>query len=56
MQFYEKLGLRKIIEENGNPICSMNSTNSNLKSLSQIDLSYFEQKHNIKNVNCYRRR
>jgi len=26
MQVYEKLGLRKIIEENGNPISSMNIT------------------------------
>ena len=45
MQVYEKLGLRKIIEENGNPISSMNITKSNLKPLSKIDLSYFEQKN-----------
>ena len=50
MQVYEKLGLRKIIEENGNPISLMNITNSKLKPLSKIDLSYFEQKHNIKNI------
>jgi len=54
MQVYEKLGLRKIIEENGNPISSMNITKSNLKPLSKIDLSYFEQKHNIKNIAIHR--
>ena len=54
MQVYEKLGLRKIIEENGNPISSMNITKSNLKPLSKIDLSYFEKKHNTKNIAIHR--
>jgi len=54
MQVYEKLGLRKVIEENGNPISSMNITKSNLKPLSKIDLSYFEQKHNTKNIAIHR--
>ncbi len=54
MQVYEKLGLRKIIEENGNRISSMNITKSNLKPLSKIDLSHFEQKHNIKNIAIHR--
>jgi 2-polyprenyl-6-methoxyphenol hydroxylase-like FAD-dependent oxidoreductase len=54
MQVYEKLGLRKIIEENGNTISSMNITKSNLKRLSKIDLSYFEEKHNIKNIAIHR--
>ncbi|WP_298553839.1 FAD-dependent monooxygenase [uncultured Algibacter sp.] len=54
MQVYEKLGLRKIIEENGNPISSMNITKSNLKPLSRIDLSYFERRHNIKNIAIHR--
>lgn len=54
MQVYEKLGLRKIIEENGNPISSMNITKSNLNSLSKIDLTYFEQKHNTKNIAIHR--
>tara|TARA_R110002050_G_C8942767_1_gene512710 strand:+ start:1912 stop:3045 length:1134 start_codon:yes stop_codon:yes gene_type:complete len=54
MQVYEKLGLRKIIEENGNPISSMNITKANLKPLSKIDLSYFEQKNNIKNIAIHR--
>ncbi len=54
MQVYEKLGLRKIIEENGNHISSMNITKPNLKPLSKIDLSYFEQKHHIKNIAIHR--
>lgn len=54
MQVYEKLGLRKVIEENGNPISSMNITKPNLKPLSKIDLSYFEQKHNTKNIAIHR--
>ena len=54
MQVYEKLGLRKVIEENGNPISSMNITKSNLKPLSKIDLSYFEQKYNTKNIAIHR--
>uniref|UniRef100_UPI00404A5DDC FAD-dependent monooxygenase n=1 Tax=Flavobacterium sp. TaxID=239 RepID=UPI00404A5DDC len=54
MQVYEKLGLRKVIEENGNPISSMNITKSNLKPLSKIDLTYFEQKHNTKNIAIHR--
>ena len=54
MQIYEKLGLRKVIEENGNPISSMNITKSNLKPLSKIDLTYFERKHNTKNIAIHR--
>ncbi len=54
MQVYEKLGLRKAIEKNGNPISSMNITKSNLKLLSKIDLTYFEQKHNVKNIAIHR--
>ena len=54
MQVYEKLDLRNVIEENGNPISSMNITTSKLKALSKIDLSYFEQKHNTKNIAIHR--
>jgi len=54
MQVYEKLGLRKVIEEKGNPISSMNITKSNLNPLSKIDLTYFEQKHNTKNIAIHR--
>jgi 2-polyprenyl-6-methoxyphenol hydroxylase-like FAD-dependent oxidoreductase len=54
MQVYEKLGLRKVIEENGNPISSMKITKSDLSPLSKIDLTYFEQKHNVKNIAIHR--
>ncbi len=54
MQVYEKSGLRNVIEENGNPIFSMNITNSNLIPLSKIDLAYFEQKHGTKNIAIHR--
>jgi|TARA_B110000259_G_C13993045_1_gene393302 2-polyprenyl-6-methoxyphenol hydroxylase-like FAD-dependent oxidoreductase len=54
MQVYEKLGLRKEIEENGNPISSMNITKPNLNTLSKIDLTYFEQKHKTKNIAIHR--
>ncbi len=54
MQVYEALGLRKVIEESGNPISSMRITKSNLKPLSKIDLTYFEQKYNTKNIAIHR--
>jgi 2-polyprenyl-6-methoxyphenol hydroxylase-like FAD-dependent oxidoreductase len=54
MQVYQKLGLQKEIEENGNSISSMNITKPNLNPLSKIDLTYFEQKHNTKNIAIHR--
>ncbi len=54
MQVYEKLGLRKPIEEIGNPISSMNITKSSLKPLYKIDLSYFERKYNTKIIAIHR--
>lgn len=54
MQVYEKLGLRKTIEENGNVISSMNITQPDLNPLSKIDLTYFEQKHRTKNIAIHR--
>lgn len=54
MQVYEKLGLRKVIEENGNPISSMNITKTNLSPLSKVDLSFFEEKYKVKNIAIHR--
>ncbi|WP_298417363.1 FAD-dependent monooxygenase [uncultured Kordia sp.] len=54
MQVYAKLGLQKVIEKNGNPISSMNITKANLKPLSKIDLTRFEQKYNAKNIAIHR--
>lgn len=54
MQVYEKLGLRKIIEEKGNPIASINITKPSLKLLSQTDLTCFEEQYNAKNIAIHR--
>ena len=54
MQVFEKLGLREIIEENGNPISSLNITKANLKPLSKVDLTYFEKKFKVKNIAIHR--
>ncbi len=54
MQVFEKLGLREIIEENGNTISSLNITKANLKTLSTVDLSYFEKKFKAKNIAIHR--
>lgn len=54
MQVYEKLDLRQVIEQHGNTISAMHITKPNLKPLSKIDLTYFEQKHNTKNIAIHR--
>lgn len=54
MQVFEKLGLRIKIEQHGNPISSMNITKANLKPLSKVDLSFFEQKYQVKNIAIHR--
>lgn len=54
MQVYDKLGLRKAIEEKGNPISSLNITTANLKPLSKVDLTYFENKFKVKNIAIHR--
>lgn len=54
MQVYEKLGLREVIEKYGNPISSIKITEANLNPLSKIDLTFFEQKHNTKNIAIHR--
>ncbi|WP_298533663.1 FAD-dependent monooxygenase [uncultured Algibacter sp.] len=54
MQVYTKLGLNKIIESHGNAISSLNITKPSLKPLSKADLSFFEKKHNTKNIAIHR--
>lgn len=54
MQVYEKLGLREEIEKNGNAISSMNITDAQLKTISQVDLRYFEEKHGVQNIAIHR--
>jgi 2-polyprenyl-6-methoxyphenol hydroxylase-like FAD-dependent oxidoreductase len=54
MQIFEKLGLREILEQNGNPVSSLSITKANLKPLSTVDLSHFENKFNVKNIAIHR--
>ena len=50
MQIYDELGLRKEIEQAGNPISFLKITTPQLNPLSKIDLSFFEHKYGVKNV------
>lgn len=54
MQIFEKLGLRSVIEDIGNPISSMNITSKSLAPISKVDLSYFEDKYGVKNMAIHR--
>ncbi|GAA3629791.1 FAD-dependent monooxygenase [Flavivirga jejuensis] len=54
MQVYKKLDLNDTIKNNGNPISSLNITTPNLKLLSKVDLNYFEQKYEVKNIAIHR--
>lgn len=54
MQIYEKLGLRKVIEDNGNHISAMNITKTNLNLISKINLNYFEELYKVKNIAIHR--
>jgi len=54
MQVYEKLGLRKQIEANGHHVSSINIREANLSPISTVDLSFFEQKHNVRNIAIHR--
>lgn len=50
MQVFEKLGLKKAIEENGNSISCVKISKSNLDLISKVDLKYFESKFHVKNI------
>ncbi|WP_139956961.1 FAD-dependent monooxygenase [Flavicella sediminum] len=54
MQVYQHLGLKTAIEKLGNPVSAMNITKANLSPLSNIDLSYFEKKYQVKNTAIHR--
>lgn len=54
MQVFDKLGLKKILTENGNPVSAIKITNSNLEVISEINLTQFEQKYNVKNIAIHR--
>ncbi len=50
MQVFEKLGLKEVIEENGNSISRVKVSKSNLDLISKVDLEYFEDKYHVKNI------
>jgi 2-polyprenyl-6-methoxyphenol hydroxylase-like FAD-dependent oxidoreductase len=54
MQVFNKLGLKAEIEANGNVISTIKITKPNLKTISKVDLSYFEKKHQVKNIAIHR--
>ncbi len=54
MQVFDKLGLRQAIEANGNRISSLNITDPFLKQLSSVDLKFFEDKYQVKNIAIHR--
>lgn len=54
MQVYEKFGLRKEIEDQGNYVSAICITKANLRPISKVDLTYFEKKHRVKNVAIHR--
>jgi 2-polyprenyl-6-methoxyphenol hydroxylase-like FAD-dependent oxidoreductase len=54
MQVFQKLGLQDKIQKAGNRISSMKITDENLKPLSVVDLSFFEQKYGVHNVAIHR--
>ena len=47
MQVYEKLGLRNVLELKSNAIHLMNINRPDLKPISGVDLTYFEQKYHV---------
>lgn len=54
MQVYNKLGLKEKIEACGNPISSIKITDSKLNPISEVDLSYFEELHHVRNIAIHR--
>jgi len=54
MQVFQKLGIQAKIENAGNEISFMKITDSQLKSLSVVSLSEYEQKYNVSNIAIHR--
>lgn len=54
MQVYEKLGLRAELEDAGNPISAMKITDAHLKTISGVELTYFEKKYQVRNIAIHR--
>lgn len=56
MQVYQQLGLRAEIEASGNYVARASITDKNLRSISNMDLKYFEEKYGVRNVAVHRGR
>jgi len=54
MQIMQKLGLQGKLERAGNRISAMKITDQNLKTLSIVDLTSFEQKYKVSNLAIHR--
>lgn len=54
MQVYERLGLKDVLMDQGHPVNAMRITNEQLRPLSSIDLSYFEQQYGVQNIAIHR--
>lgn len=54
MQVFKKLGVQNKIEKAGNKISYMKITDNQLKPLSVIDLSEYEQKYGVSNIAIHR--
>ena len=54
MQVFQKLGIQDKIEKAGNKISFMKITDSQLRSLSVVNLSEYEQKYNVSNIAIHR--
>jgi len=54
MQVYKKLGLAEEIAASGMRISTMHISTPQLETFSQIDLSYFEHKYQVKNIAIHR--
>ena len=54
MQVMQKLGLQEKLERAGNRISAMKITDPNLKPLSVVDLTSFEQKYQVSNLAIHR--
>lgn len=54
MQVFQKLGIQDKIEKAGNKISFMKITDDQLKPLSVVNLSEYEQKYNVSNIAIHR--
>lgn len=54
MQIFEKIGVRKEIENVGYGVSSVHITDNELKIISETHLTGFEQKYNVRNIAIHR--